>query len=216
MSKINPKLCQEWFDARNGNARETLKADKGRLRSFFRWAIGCGHMPEGTLKCETPVSLIRLPKEDKKEPSIFTPAEAKALLFLAAEKNPELLVYLSLGFFTGIRPQELHRLTFAQIRLHDKMVDVTLSKTRKSRTVPLPANALAWLELAKAKGQWGEPEHLIAPSVDKVKRLRAQLIRVVTPNQNWKQDVMRHSCASYRYEQCHNLGVVAKELGNSP
>jgi len=48
-----------------------------------------------------------------------------------------------------------------------------------------------------------------------MKKIRIRL-REILPNKKWEHDVMRHSCASYRYEQCHNLSVVAKELGNSP
>jgi integrase len=215
ISRITQATCQEWFDARARHARETKIGEKNKLNAWFTWAIKHGYMREGTTLCPTPVSPIKFAKEDKKVPAILTPAEAKALLSFAAEKEPNVLVFITLGLFTGIRPQELHKITFADVRIEDKLVNVVISKTRRGRIAPIPDCAIPWLELAKAKGQWGESGDEIAPSLNTMKKIRIRL-REVLPNKKWEHDVMRHSCASYRYEQCHNLGVVAKELGNSP
>lgn len=46
-------------------------------------------------------------------------------------------------------------------------------------------------------------------------KIRARSLREALGGE-WEQDILRHSTASYRYQQCHNLETVAKELGNSP
>jgi integrase len=67
----------------------------------------------------------------------------------------ELLPYLVLGFFTGIRPDgELNRLEWKHFRWENKSVLITrkTSKVERKRDIPLSENSLAWLERYKHEG----------------------------------------------------------------
>ncbi len=73
----------------------------------------------------------------------------------ALANDLELLPFLVLGFFTGIRPDgELNRLEWKHIRWENKSVLITrkTSKVERKRDIPLSENSLAWLERYKQEG----------------------------------------------------------------
>lgn len=79
---------------------------RGSLHSFFAW---CMHMKNLDAN---PTDAITVPKMDESLPGILSVVQVTALLETALKTLPELCAYLTLGFFAGLRPAELMRLTW--------------------------------------------------------------------------------------------------------
>lgn len=73
----------------------------------------------------------------------------EAMLRHAAEHEIELLPYLTIGYFCGCRESELRQILWSDVNLENQtvMVRPEVSKTRRKRFPPIPANALEWLKL---------------------------------------------------------------------
>jgi len=71
------------------------------------------------------------PKRDECEPCVFAPDEVARLLSVSTEKDPKLLPYLTLGLFSGIRPEEIMRLNWGDITEHGINISGHKAKTRQ-------------------------------------------------------------------------------------
>ena len=99
-----------------------------------------------------PLEHIRPPKVKLSAPEIFRVDEADKLLKAsAAHPELELLPFLSLALFSGIRVEELHRVDWSMINLSDS--DICLSgertKTYAPRNITMSKQLKAWLQTVK-------------------------------------------------------------------
>ena len=188
------------------------------LSTFFRWAC------ERKKWCSSnPVAEVELPRVAETEIGILTPDETRHLLLSAPS---EVLPYLALGIFAGIRVEELQRLDWSAIDLEQNIVRITSSvgKGKRKRQVPISANLRVWLtahrrtgpvalknlrrDIDKARVAAGfKPSHY---SESPQKRKQQQQLAA------WPRNAMRHSFGSYRLQETQNNGQVALEMGNSP
>jgi len=80
-------------------------------------------------------------------------------------KRLGLLPFLVLGFFAGIRRAELLRLKWEHIRMDEPephvFLQARISKTKRKRWPPLPANAVEWLRLYIQEAGPPTPEEFI-------------------------------------------------------
>ncbi len=116
---------------------------------------------------------------------------------------------VGLMLWAGIRPTELSRLSWESINWHERVVTISArhSKTGGCRHVSLVPVLRRWLIQSK-KGNEGDS---ICPP-DWVRRWRklrecAQLIP-------WRQDVLRHTFASYHLKHWRNLPLLQMEMGH--
>jgi integrase/recombinase XerD len=208
MDSIGVAQIQEWFDSRN-EALSTKRANMGRLGSMFDVAWKQGYIKENPC-LKLPTLKIR-----KEAPTVFTPAQMRAMLNEAHQRRkqtPAMLSYLVLGSFIGIRPEEMEKLTWGDIDMtHNTVrVDVATSKVSKRRITPIHPPAKEWLKLVKR----GAADELVLPAEITLKRYRRKL-RDAASLGKWHQDIMRHSAASYLLALHGDAGKVALWLGNS-
>jgi integrase len=125
---------------------------------------------------------------------------------------PEIIPWLALGMFCGIRPEEIEKVTWADVDIKQKhvMIDAAASKVRRRRTVPLNQTALAWLKTCT----FGLGDKPITPEKSTLRRGRRAL-RDATGIE-WAQDILRHTAASYLLQLHQDAPRVAHWLGNSP
>jgi hypothetical protein len=153
------------------------------------------------------------------EVQIFTVAEWVRLLAAARE---EILPFLCLGGFAGIRSAEISRMTWAGVHFETDVhythgwIELRASQSKNAaklgararRLIPMQANLRAWLEPRRAAAD--------APvcRLSKLEDHLAQLAKnAKTP---WKKNGPRHSYGSYRLAQTHDEAKVSLEMGNSP
>ena len=137
--------------------------------------------------------------DDDGEIEIFTAAELDRILKAA---RPELVPFVAIGAFAGLRHAEIKRLDWQEIDLERGFIEVkgAKAKTRQRRLVPISENLKAWLA----------PHHqesgLVIPFVHSSKQLMwlvddANKGTTETPLR-WKRNGLRHSFISYSCSPC--------------
>jgi integrase len=167
------------------------------LRAAFNFGIKRDYL------AHNPIDKLDFDLLARSEVEILPPREAAALMTAAAESR-DLLAYHALGLFAGIRPEELRRLSWSDIELPERHIVIRpeVAKNHRRRIIDIEPNLAAWLRICKSNG-----------AVTPVKNLRSRLRKIrwtaaesiasrETVNEAahlfyWRQDIMRHSFASY-------------------
>ena len=156
-----------------------------------------------------PIQGIRLPKLKEKPIIIYTVEEMAALLKHA---EGEILAFIALGAFAGLRSAEIGRLDWSDIRWDQGTIEIraSIAKTAQRRFVYMSENLKAWLKpLAKASGP-------ILPPIDHKTLYRHQVAVAKKAGMKWKKNALRRSYASYQIAVSRNANDVSWEMGNSP
>lgn len=142
--EISQRDVETWLKSQDW-APKTRNVYLTDLRTIFAWGVAQGHV--GLNPCE---GVARATLEDGEIASL-TVTQCRTLLETCREGWPELLGYVTLGLFAGIRTEELARMTWDAVDAEAGTVVVSgaRSKTRRRRVVDLEPNARAWLAFAK-------------------------------------------------------------------
>jgi integrase len=167
------------------------------LAAFFHWC-----QAEGIIR-EAPTDRVGKAKESKPPKGILTIPEAKGLLSSAVKHGPDMVPFIALALFAGIRPEELVRLTPAKVGPCFVMIDEEVAKTNDTRTVRIRPNLRAWLDAFPPR-----------PFPSKTARRRTMDRIIKEAGIKWKHDCMRHSFATYAYEESKDAALVASEMGH--
>lgn len=183
----------------SGRTRNNFRRLVGTL---LRFAIRRNYLP----KDHPGIGDVELSTEVPGEIDIFTVDEMSKLL---ATASTDILPFVALGAFAGLRHAELKRLDWSDIRLADGHIELKAkdAKTRVRRTIPIAENLKQWLTpLAKPFGP-------VTPFANMSKQLLwlAEDAGVV-----WRHNALRHSFVSYRTAVTQNIPQVSYESGNSP
>ncbi len=197
-------------------APRTFRNHVNALTNFFEFAKSRGYVP----KDFDGLDGIELPDDREGEIEIFSPAELSLMLEHA---RPELVPFIVLGAFAGIRTAELQRLDWADIRPDFIEIKAAKAKTASRRLIPICATLSAWLEPFRQPAGAVVPFANIAKQigwlVDSINAaLKAQAKedgKPFTPFE-WKRNGLRHGFCSYRLAQVQDVGKVSLEAGNSP
>jgi len=180
----------------------------GAIRQLVRHAVSRGWLAKGVVDFE----IVDTPRRGKAGAiAIFTPEELEALLTHA---EPDLIPFLAIGAFAGLRSAEIERLDWREIDLVHGHIEVTArnSKTASRRLAPLPDNLKAWL--APLHRGTGRVFELSTTGGNLTMRLQSLARRAGLPG--WKKNGLRHSAISNRVATIQNVSQVALECGNSP
>ena len=203
---IDTDDIQNWLNDQSRLSARSLRNFKNTVRTFLNWAKKQKYITDN------PATEIELPSIDWKPPVILTVKEASRL-FNVAESNEshwELIPFLTLSAFAGLRTAEINRLSWDSINLNRKQVTIGVdqAKKRRLRTVDLLPNAIAWLKSCnKREGQVTPPNfyHRIA-------KLRAE-----AGFDHWKGEkanALRHSFGSYDFGLHQDAAKTASKLGH--
>ena len=175
------------------------------LRAVFAFGVKRGWLESN------PASRVDFETIKNGEVVTLTPAQARALMMTASESD--LLPYHALGLFAGIRPLELQRLDWRNIDLTEGHIEVTaaVSKTGRRRIIEMEPNLKAWLGLYVGRG--GQTVGGVTPTTNLRKRLHH--IRLAAGTEEWTQDVMRHSYASYWLAEHGDINRLTLQLGHT-
>ena len=171
-----------------------------------------------------PFDEIDRPKVAYTVPEILEPAQFKSLLETAEEEVPELIPFLAMAGFAGLRRSELVReyaedqvLRWEDISWQKRLITIrhevakqTSRKMGNRRFIPMEAALLHWL------GPYGKEEGLLIPTVDSAVRRRMKKLRL-TSKVNPPTNALRHSYACYWLARSskEGLGELSKRMGNS-
>jgi len=163
------------------------------LRAMFNHGIKRGYL------LNNPILKLDFAHRSRREvQTISSPIVAK-MLNRAIENDLQLVPFLVLGFFAGIRPDgELQKLEWTDVLFEEKTIVIRseISKTNRRRFPKLSANAQSWLEAYKLHGGVMEGKIVpLTPSMLRTKR-RANWSAAAGEKAKWIQQGMRHTFCS--------------------
>jgi integrase len=164
-----------------------------------------GYLPKGTTAAEK----TELKGDNGEgEIAIFTADEIRRLLKAASN---EVLPYLALEAFAGIRTAGIARLDWSEINFESGYIEIKKSKakTKGRRLVKMQPNLIQWLK--KVAKTSGPVTRLARPEKHASEIIAAKL----DPAIDWKRNGLRHSYCSYRMAILQNEHQVSAEMGNS-
>jgi integrase len=122
-----------------------------RLRSVFNLAIRRGWMNAGS----SPVERMDWSHNAVGEVQTYSVADVSAMMDDAIKNDLDLIPFLTIAFFAGVRPQgELSRLEWCDVDLNDRIVTIraAIAKTKRKRFIELSDNAVAWIREFERRG----------------------------------------------------------------
>ena len=171
-----------------------------------------------------PVAKTAKAKLVDKAPEIFTPAEAQALLEAALPDplpeqgaipdkagqwlgNPDITPALAIGLFAGLRQAEIDRLDWNEVDLGRSFIEVTAekAKTKRRRLVKIEPNLAAWLTPHVRKAG-----RVVPPNY----RNKVEATWKKAGLEEWPDNGLRHSYASYHLAHFKDASRLALELGH--
>jgi integrase len=197
------------------NARQAVGA-------FFKFCKERGWLPRD----HEGIGLVPKFKESPGEIEIFTPAELRAFLTYA---RPEMIPFLAIGAFAGLRSAEIERLDWSEVHLAERFIEVKAAKakTASRRIVPISENLALWLTPYAQSGAPVVPFENVSKQLGWLVEATNNGLKAAAeeaseqkkeeaPQQTWKKNALRHSFISYRVAAIQNVNQVALECGNSP
>jgi integrase len=172
---------------------------------LFRFAQKWSYLPEGKTEAD---KVEPMGNDSDGEIEIFTVDEMTRLLKAATN---DVLPYLALGAFAGIRTAEIVRLDWQEINFETGYIEIKKSKakTKGRRLITMQPNLVEWLK--KARKRSGPVTPLARPEKTASEVVGAKL----EPALEWKRNGLRHSYCSYRMAITQDENIVSAEMGNS-
>lgn len=169
------------------------------LKLFFNYAVGEGYCRE------TPMSKTTKAKETDEPVEILEPEQLQSLLNNALS---EIIPFLAIGAFAGLRTAERLRLDWSEIHLDRNFIEVraSKSKTARRRLVTILPNLRAWLEPRQQ-----EQGRIVPPGLSK----KMEAARKAAGIDPWPHNGLRHSYASYHVAQFKDAAALALQMGHT-
>lgn len=208
LSTLNAEALRLWIGGMKVGPR-TRNNYLTAAGTFIRWCERNGLGRRGWSGIEA----LERASEPSVPVSILTPEELRRLLSVA---RVEMVPFIAMGAFCGIRHAEIARMRWGQIKWDQGHVEVMAEQSknfgklrgRARRLIPLLPALRSWIEPLK-RGD-GDP---ICTLLHTSKHLRKA---VKDAGLRWSNNALRHSFGSYRIAQVKNESQVALEMGNTP
>jgi integrase len=218
---VSGTMLQTWLDNMEGSGR-TKKNYLAVIAALFRFCIRRKYLPKDAMD---EIAAVQQAKADNGEVEIFTPAEMNEIL---AAAQPEMILWLAIAGFGGLRSAEIQRLDWREINLKERHIEITASKAKTAarRLAPITDNLAGWISpYAKESGKvtgfeawWNQIPKLVEAVNAQRSKSAEQTEKTFLAEQKfaWKHNALRHSFISYRLAAIKNTAEVALEAGNSP
>jgi integrase len=201
ISRIGAIQIEAWI-RRGDHAARTRNNWLKQIKYLFQFAKRRGYLPKTESTAADGLKPMKLPDS---EVGIFTPDQMHRLLHAA---TPEMVPFIAIGGFAGLRVAEIRRLGWSAVSLERRLIELRAgqAKTASRRLVPISDNLAAWLSQADQKTS-------LNLSLGKIARIHRLAETLGIP---WPPNGLRHSYISYRIAEVKNAAQVALEAGNSP
>jgi integrase len=218
---VSGPMLQTWMDNMPGSGR-TKRNYLAVVAALFRFCIKRKYLPKDAME---EVEAVQQTREDNGEIEIFTPAEMGELLYAA---RPEMIPWLAIAGFAGLRTAEIQRLEWQEVNLKERHIEIKASKAKTAarRLAPITDNLAEWLNpYAKEAGKvtgfeswWNQLPKVVEAVNEQRQSLAERSGQTFLSEQKlvWKHNALRHSFISYRLAAIKNAAEVALEAGNSP
>lgn len=217
---------ERWLK-RNKWAPKTWVNYLGDASALFSWGVKKGYLSLN------PCAEVFKPKLGDGEIGTLT-VEQCELLLRAAVKDPQVIGFVVLGLYAGLRPAEIARLDWSAVDLEAATVVVAGSqaKTRRRRIVDLSENAVAWLKASELKlegkitGKWWDGRWRVFRSklgwdagnsgdgLSRIQRKKTRKEAEPAPFGRWPHNALRHTYASMHYAMHQNEAQLQTQMGH--
>jgi integrase len=168
----------------------------------FNFAMDCGYA------ASNPALKAAKAREPKSKPGILTVEQAAALLENA---SPEIVPYIAIALFGGLRRAEIERLDWSEIDFDGGHIEVTAEKSKSkiaNRFITIQPNLNEWLlPFRKIRGS-------VTPRRTTFRQLFDQT-RIAGGITKWPDNALRHSFASYHLAHFKDAKALALEMGHT-
>jgi integrase len=199
ISSIVHGTLQSWFDKQGWeplNQRNYMRD----IGMFFKWC------KNNDFCMVNPMERVVRPRVKIKTPQIYTVDEAECLLTIAKE-HPELKLqeFVAFAFFTGIRVEELEKMTWDMVVWQQAEVCLpeTVTKTHRPRMIPIIDALRSWVPEAQRTG----------PLFDKTNLRNRKEALFNLAGFEAKKNAFRHTFASYHAAHHRNFSELQMILG---
>lgn len=197
VAEVTPKVLDSWL---RSFGRPAYAAGLVRtLRPAFTWAVRQGMLDSNPFGKLEPIRVRKTEAID-----VFTPEEARRLMELAPTDCKAAYAVL---LFAGVRPVELTRLTWGDVR--DGFIHITpnVAKTAQVRNVEIEPTLAAWLE---STGRHVPTEKICPPNWKRKNQTTRKLAGVAD-----RQDTARHSYATYHLAKYRDRAALEENMGHT-
>ena len=176
----------------------TRKNHRKVMVSLWQFAVERGYV------ADNPAKQIKAPVVIADEPGTLTPAEMIRLLNMA---DGDLLAYVAISGFAGLRRAEIERLDWSDVDLDAREIDVKahIAKSKKRRIVAIADNLYQWLASVH-QGNGAVVGRNLASNLPRITKAAK-----IEP---WLQNCLRHSFASYHLAHHENAASTAFLMGH--
>ena len=205
MAQVTLAILEKWFQSHN-YGMESRKSYLRTIRAFFQWAQNHRYV------VGNPARSIDMPKVDKKRVIFLSVTDAERLLASTQNARPELVPYVALGLFAGLRPSEIHGeftghapLDWRFLNFEKKLIDLepAQTKTRDGRHVAMTANLIEWL--LPHRREYGPIFYTRSAFLEVLKKSGIPYVK----------DVMRHTFGTMHWAMHRNEGETAIQMGDT-
>ncbi len=198
ISEISGRDIESWLSARFPTAGYKANALR-TIRPAFSWAVRQELLQSSPFD---KVEQVRTRAHDGVD--VFTPAEAARLMSCAP---PDCIAAFAILLFAGVRPTELTRLTWGNIREGFIHITPSIAKTQQVRNIELEPTLAAWLSTT---GTHQTEESICPPNW-----LRKRQETVKAAGLQGRTDTARHSYATYHLALHKDVNALKANLGHS-
>jgi integrase len=205
VTEVTPKITEDWL-ARLDVGNVSRNNYRRVLSVFFGFCVKQG-------RCrDNPMQRVDVADVAVTDTEIFTPADMALML---SEAEGDILAYLAIGGFAGLRNAEIKRLQWEDIKRDVGEIDLSarITKTAQSRAVTILPVLTHYLEpFAFEHGS------VCKPNFDqRMQNFRERMEKPVEGVRRavaWQHNGLRHSFATYHY-RLNDAGQTAKQLGHN-
>jgi integrase len=176
------------------------------------WKIALNFAIRRGYLVHNPANRLELPKIIHDEPEVFSLDQVRRLMAatLFSDRHPLLPAcrpYLAIGFFAGLRPEEIERLEWKHVSLETGTIRVKAAnaKDRDRRIVEIRPNLAAWLApIAQKTGE------VLRYPLDKLRPAARTVLNLA----EWPNDIMRHTYVSNHFAEFQNEAYTKQQVGH--
>lgn len=220
VKEISVDEVEQWLFRDEEWSNQTRRNYRTVLNGLFKFAVVHKY------RADNPIAAVTNPVVEIAEPEILSVPQVSALLQAALNQaSLELLPYVALGVFCGVRSEELASLDWKAVDLTAGHVTISskIAKKRRIRVIDIPEACRAWLiaGLVRDEGpirpvgfdrRW---DKLLAVA-DRF-ALNEKGERVASPKPHgllpWPSNALRHSAASYHFAHGADAAKTCAMLG---
>jgi integrase len=198
VSEIRTDEIDDWLRGLSVSAT-TRNNSRRVLRTAFSFAVKRNYC------VDNPVTKTAKAKEIDGTVGILTVAETARLLEAA---DAELVPFIAIGAFAGLRRAELERLEWSEVDLESGLITVQAVKAKSARRrfVKIRENLASWLAPYAAHRGMVTPGNC---------RKMLEETRDAAGIKHWPSNALRHSFASYHLAHFNDAAALALELGHT-